>query len=171
MAEISENTPKKDRIDLETALQTDQTHVISPKTGAKVHVKTLSNLTPATKGEVRNPQGRAVGTKTDKRKQWEALHESIAGRHTERFNRVLATLDDEKFMDNYLRILEYFKPRLQRAENINMNTQLDRVVLVASPDDIPTLPDNFDENEDQAQDQEVHEITPDGVQPEGDNQE
>ena len=44
-----------------------------------------------------------------------------------------------------------------------MNTQLDRVVLVASPDDIPVLPSNFDE--DQEQDQEVHDITPDEVQP------
>jgi hypothetical protein len=43
-----------------------------------------------------------------------------------------------------------------------MNTQLDRVVLVASPDDIPTLPDNFDEVED---------ITPDEGQSEGDTPE
>jgi hypothetical protein len=50
-----------------------------------------------------------------------------------------------------------------------MNTQLDRVVLVASPDDIPTLPDNFDE--DQEQDQEVHDITPDEGQSEGDTPE
>lgn len=165
-AEIPKNTPQKM---VEEAEKQGKNYVISEKTGAKVHVNTLKALTPLQKGQVLNPKGREVGMKTDKRKQWEALHESIAGRHTERFNRVLSRLDDEKFMDNYLRILEYFKPRLQRAENINMNTQLDRVVLVASPDDIPVMPDNFDE--DQEQDQEVHDITPEEGQSEGDTPE
>lgn len=151
MAEIPKNTPENEQ-------KPTETHYISPKTGAKVHINSISNLKPVKKGESRNPSGRPQGAISKKNEQWAVLHEHIAGRHTERFNRVLATLDDEKFMDNYLRILEYFKPRLQRAENINMNTQLDRVVLVASPDDIPELPSNFDEAE---------EIAPDEVQPEG----
>jgi hypothetical protein len=162
MAEISENTPQN-------TPKSPENVYIETKNGHKVHINTMNNLKPFPKGVSGNAAGKPVGVKSDKRKQWEALHESIAGRHTERFNRVLATLDDEKFMDNYLRILEYFKPRLQRAENINMNTQLDRVVLVASPDDIPTLPDNFDE--DQEQDQEVYDITPDEGQSEGDTPE
>lgn len=142
MAEITEKTPQNDQ-------NQAQTHYISPKTGHKVKISTLSNLKPAVKGQVLNPNGRAVGTKTDKRKQWEVLHEHISGVHTERFNRAMKQLPDKEFIDAYLRILEYFKPRLQRAENINMNTQLDRVVLVASPNDIPTLPDNFDEEGEQ----------------------
>ena len=156
MAEISQNKPKN-------TPETPETHYISPKTGHKVKISTLDNLKPAVKGEVRNPEGRAAGTKIRKTKQWEVLHEHISGVHTERFNRAMKQLPDKEFIDAYLRILEYFKPRLQRAENINMNTQLDRVVLVTSPDDIPTLPDNFDE--DQEQDQQVHDITPDEVQP------
>jgi len=148
MAKISENSSKKDRIDIETAIKSGETHIISPKTGAKVHVNTIKNLKPIQKGETRNPSGRPQGAISKKNEQWAVLHESIAGIHTKRFNEVLSKLDDEKFMDNYLRIIEYFKPRLQRAENINMNAELDRVVLVASPDDIPQLPTNFDETED-----------------------
>ena len=113
MAEISQNTPKN-------TPETPETHYISPKTGHKVKISTLDNLKPAVKGEVRNPEGRAAGTKIRKTKQWEVLHEHISGVHTERFNRAMKQLPDKEFIDAYLRILEYFKPRLQRAENINM---------------------------------------------------
>ena len=155
MAEISKNEAENEAKSPENQAET---HYISPKTGHKIKISTLDNLKPAVKGEVRNPEGRAAGTKIRKTKQWEVLHEHISGVHTERFNKAMKALPDKEFIDAYLRILEYFKPRLQRAENINMNTQLDRVVLVASPDDIPTLPDNFDEVED---------ITPDEGQSEG----
>ena len=155
MAEISKNSP-------ENAPESPKTGYVENKSGYKLRETSLSNLKPAVKGEVRNPEGRAAGTKIRKTKQWEVLHEHISGVHTERFNRAMKQLPDKEFIDAYLRILEYFKPRLQRAENINMNTQLDRVVLVASPDDIPEMPSNFDEAE---------EITPDEVQSEGDNQE
>jgi hypothetical protein len=147
MAEISKNSPENALKMVQNGEIINETHVISPKTGAKVHVNTLSNLVPAKKGEVRNPHGKAVGTKTDKRKQWEVLHESIAGVHTDRFNRVLSKLDDKEFMDNYLRILEYFKPRLQRAENINANVELDKVVLNLNGDMAIDLPSNFDETD------------------------
>ena len=148
MAEISKNSP-------ENTPESPKTGYVENKSGYKLRETSLSNLKPAVKGEVRNPEGRAAGTKIRKTKQWEVLHEHISGVHTERFNRAMKQLPDKEFIDAYLRILEYFKPRLQRAENINMNTQLDRVVLVASPDDIPELPSNFDEAE---------EITPDEVQ-------
>ena len=165
MAEISQNAPENTQKQGGTAENEPKKYKIN------MNPASFANLIPAKKGESRNPNGRPKGSVNRKNVEWAMLHESITGKHTDRFNRVLAKLDDEKFMDNYLRILEYFKPRLQRAENINMNTQLDRVVLVTSPDDIPTLPDNFDEDEDQAQDQEVHDITPDEVQTEGDTQE
>jgi hypothetical protein len=80
------------------------------------------------------------------------LHESITGSHTERFNEILANLaqsDPERFLDTYLRILEYFKPRLQRAENINANVELDKVVLNLNGDMAIDLPSNFDESEDE----------------------
>ena len=55
--------------------------------------------------------------------------------------------EPEKFLDTYLRILEYFKPRLQRAENINANVELDKVTLNLNGDMAIDLPSNFDETD------------------------
>jgi hypothetical protein len=51
-----------------------------------------------------------------KTKQWEALGESIMTVHTDRFNSILETSTDQVFLDNYMKILEYFKPKLARTE-------------------------------------------------------
>ena len=118
----------------------------------KINPNSLGNLKPAVKGEPsRNPAGRPKGAPNKKNEQWLLLHESITGTHTERFNEILAGLamtEPEKFLDTYLRILEYFKPRLQRAENINANVELDKVVLNLNGDMAIDLPSNFDESED-----------------------
>jgi hypothetical protein len=149
--EFSENTPKNEQKAVKTDINPVQVPLITHN-GDKIYkkpvsAKSLSNLKPFPKGVTGNPAGKPVGTKSTKGKQWEVLHESIAGTHTERFNKVLATLDDKEFMDNYLRILEYFKPRLQRAENINANVELDKVVLNLNGDMAIDLPSNFDETD------------------------
>lgn len=151
--EFSENTPKNEQKAVKSDINPVQVPLITHN-GDKIYkkpvsAKSLSNLKPFPKGVTGNPAGKPVGTKSTKIKQWEVLHESIAGTHTERFNKVLATLDDKEFMDNYLRILEYFKPRLQRAENINANVELDKVTLSLTPDLIPELPSNFDESDEE----------------------
>lgn len=68
------------------------------------------------KGKSGNPNGRPAGSKNERTKQWEALGNAIQEVHTERFNRVLAAMDDETFAKNYLQVLEYFKPKLARTE-------------------------------------------------------
>jgi len=62
-----------------------------------------------------NP-GKPKGAKSARGKQWEALGEAICNEHTERFNSVLAGLDDSDFAEMYLKTLEYFKPKLSRQE-------------------------------------------------------
>lgn len=71
---------------------------------------------PFKKGQSGNPKGKAEGTKSEKTIQWELLGEAIVNKHTERFNRVLGELEDTDFMDQYLKVLEYFKPKLNRSE-------------------------------------------------------
>jgi len=41
------------------------------------------------KGQTNNPNGRPSGSKNEKTKQWEELHESIVGVHADRFNSIL----------------------------------------------------------------------------------
>ena len=63
-------------------------------------------------GRARKPKG-AISQKT---RQWEALGEAIATKHTDRFNKILADLQDEQFVSVYLQTLEYFRPKLARTE-------------------------------------------------------
>ena len=75
-----------------------------------------------------NP-GRPDGIKNQKTKQWEALAESIATTHTDRFNEILATLPDDKFISSYLQVLEYFKPKLAR-NTIDGNVSFTKPVVL-----------------------------------------
>ena len=82
------------------------------------------------KGQTNNPKGKPKGIKNKKTLEWEQLGEAIQNAHTERFNKILENLPDEKFSDKYLQILEYFKPKQQRTEltgktehTINVNVE------------------------------------------------
>jgi len=60
--------------------------------------------------------GRPAGTKNEKTLQWEELGHSLLTRHSERANKILNECDDEVFMENYSKLLEYFKPKQARTE-------------------------------------------------------
>ena len=75
-------------------------------------------LKPGHKGL--KPKG-AISKKTE---QWNLLSEAITTQHTDRFNRVLFELDDKDFLEAYLKVLEYFKPKLSRAEVKQENTHI-----------------------------------------------
>jgi hypothetical protein len=62
------------------------------------------------------PAGRKPGSLNERTKQWDELGKAILEGHAERANTVLASLDDEKFIDQYCKLLEYFRPKLQRSE-------------------------------------------------------
>jgi hypothetical protein len=68
------------------------------------------------KGQTGNPNGRPKGTKNKKTEQWEVLGASIMNEHTEKFNNEMSKLQGEKFMDMYIKVLEYFKPKQNRTD-------------------------------------------------------
>jgi hypothetical protein len=71
------------------------------------------------KGHTNNPNGRPKGAKSKKTVEWEALGEAITTRHADRFNKILKDLPDDKFADKFLQVLEYFKPKQARVENVH----------------------------------------------------
>ena len=71
---------------------------------------------PQPKGSTGNPNGRPVGSKNAKTKEWEALGEAIVTRHAERFNQILESCPDDKFAQRFLDLIEYFQPKLARTE-------------------------------------------------------
>lgn len=61
-------------------------------------------------------KGRPISSKNEKTKQWEELGHSLITRHSERANQIMSDSDDETFMDNFHKLLEYFKPKLARQD-------------------------------------------------------
>lgn len=69
------------------------------------------------KGHKKYPgAGMQKGQKTAKVQQWEALGEYITNQLTGEAIDYLMTLPANERFENYLRLLEYFKPKLQRSE-------------------------------------------------------
>jgi len=63
--------------------------------------------------------------KHEKTKQWEALGELITGRLTDKVTDYLNNLPPGEMFDAYLKMLEYFKPKLTRAEiKADVSTQI-----------------------------------------------
>lgn len=87
--------------------------------------------------------GRTEGALSQKTKQWDALAESIATTHTERFNDILARLPEDKFISSYLQVLEYFKPKLAR-NTTDTNISFNKPVVLDWSDEPGTDTDKTD---------------------------
>lgn len=55
------------------------------------------------------------GAVSQKTLLWEALGAYVVNEGAERAMEVLATLDDETFLEQYMKMLEYFKPKQARV--------------------------------------------------------
>jgi hypothetical protein len=84
---------------------------------------------PFKPGQSGNPSGKPVGAKSEKIKQWEELGEALLTRHSERANKILETMPDDKFLDNYGKLLEYFKPKQARTEVKQEGVQQVEVII------------------------------------------
>ena len=65
----------------------------------------------------------------DHTKEFKILIQALEGRHAKRMNAALDTADDETFMLNYIKLLEYVKPKLQRT-TLEAGDPEDRIVRV-----------------------------------------
>lgn len=83
---------------------------------------------PFVKGQSKTG-GKTKGSINAKTRQWEQLGEAIVSQHTERFNSILSKCDDDTFLDNYLSVLEYFKPKLNRTAIEGTGTPLEIQVV------------------------------------------
>ena len=72
---------------------------------------------PFQKGVSGNPKGRRVGAVSEKTKAWERLGELITGQFTEDVIEYVETLPGNEKLEAYLKLLDYFKPRMQRTDN------------------------------------------------------
>ncbi len=73
---------------------------------------------PFQKGYKRSPKaGMKKGQKTAKVQAWDMLGEMITGRMTEDVMKYIDTLPDKEKLDVYLKLLDYFKPKMRQSDN------------------------------------------------------
>ena len=80
---------------------------------------------PFQKGYKKPPTaGMKKGQKTAKVQAWERLGDLITGALTEDVMAYIQKLPDDEKLEAYLKLLDYFKPRMQRSESktdLNVN--------------------------------------------------
>ena len=60
--------------------------------------------------------GRKPGSKNERTLQWEELGNALITKHSGRANKIMESCEDDIFMDNFHKLLEYFKPKQARTE-------------------------------------------------------
>lgn len=68
------------------------------------------------KGHTNNPNGRPAGGKNQKTLEWEAFGKELMTKGVTRASKILETCDEEKFMQYFTNLTEYFQPKLARTE-------------------------------------------------------
>ena len=100
------------------------------------------------KGVSGNPKGKPKGAVSLKTQGWELLKESITSGLTDKFMQEMSKLDGQQYINAYLNVLEFFRPRLSRTESKVEQTNVEQVVInIPLSTDIPQFPNNFDEAE------------------------
>lgn len=69
------------------------------------------------KGRLKKGHGglKPKGAVSEKTKMWEELGQYIVTEGAERAMQVLAKMDDDQFLEQYMKMLEYFKPKQARV--------------------------------------------------------
>jgi DNA-binding Lrp family transcriptional regulator len=66
------------------------------------------------KGKSGNPNGRPVGTVSDKVRMWNELGEWFVSEGAQKCMRIMNDMEDEEYIKHYTALLEYFKPKQAR---------------------------------------------------------
>jgi hypothetical protein len=108
----------------------------------------IKALKPYQKGQSGNPAGKPKGAVSAKTKGWNLLQEAITTTLTDKFMQEMTKLEGAAFINAYLGVMEYFKPKLSRSEVRQENTNVEQVVInIPVSTEIPQFPSNFDEAE------------------------
>jgi hypothetical protein len=71
----------------------------------------------APKGNCFNPSGRPKGSKSKKTQQWEYFVEYCMAEGCEKFTRELEDLKGKEYVQAFLSLMEFFKPKLSRVNS------------------------------------------------------
>lgn len=82
---------------------------------------------PFKKGQSGNPDGKAKGTKSKKTETWEVFSQYCLTGGLDKFKKELDSLTGKDYVNSYLSLLEYHKPKLSRGTTQNFNIDLDKL--------------------------------------------
>lgn len=110
-------------------------------------VKQKSTLFP--KGVSGNPSGKPKGAVSARRKAWDLIGESLINESADKFMVEMNKLEGTAYINAYLNVLEFFRPRLSRTESLNQNVNQDQVVISVTNTAVMSMfPENFTEDTD-----------------------
>ena len=81
-----------------------------------------------------NP-GKPKGAISKKTQQWHMIGEYLVNEGAQRFIEILQGQKDDKFIQYYTTILEYFKPKQVRSDNFNRTEGLLQIEITYGDDD------------------------------------
>ena len=87
------------------------------------------------KGFQKGNEGRPVGSKSTRTIEWENFGKELLEKGMPRALEIMDTCEDDKFMNHFTGLLEYFKPKLARVDNLQLpeNTPaLNKIEIVDS---------------------------------------
>ncbi len=82
---------------------------------------------PFEKGKSGNKDGRPKGAKSKRTLEWEQLGEFLTDKGAKRAMEVLNNLDDADYLDQYGKLLNYFKPRMAQSQIEHKGNAFDNV--------------------------------------------
>ena len=71
---------------------------------------------PFVKGKSGNDKGKPKGVKAKKTVEWENFGKELTSHGVIRAKKIMDKAKDDQFMDYFFKLIEYFKPKLERTE-------------------------------------------------------
>ena len=84
---------------------------------------------PFVKGQSGNPKGRKKGSLDKRTEAWNNLGEFITEEGAQRAMRILGTLKDRDYLDQYGKLLQYFKPKRHHTQAEVESRGLDKITV------------------------------------------
>lgn len=85
-------------------------------------------------GKTNNPNGRPKGSTSLKVIQWQKTGKELITGGLERAAQIMSDADDDKYMEYFFKLIEYYKPKLQRSD-VNQTSEGKVIIEVVRRDD------------------------------------
>lgn len=114
----------------------------------KAAQKLIEQSQKATQLPTQTKTNEQIAKEIEEERTWDDLVEAVEGKYTSRFMDIMDRMPDREFVKNFMKMLEFFKPKVTRRDgtpNENRDTTINIQMVVINQDgekEIITLNDN-----------------------------